>query len=324
MKRTKKLFAALLTAVMTLCMGTTAFAAGEKPTDTASVTIKKNYVAANAGTTSPAETFTLAQVGEGRVTDGDAAYAPDLGTITGASFAEGGAAKEGGAQADITVALPQYTSVGVYEYTLKEIAGTTAGVTYHNGNIILKVTVIQTEGGRLRVAAVHTEEADGEKNDTFTNTYSAGTLSVKKEVTGNLGDQDKYFTFKVKLEGEQGKTYAKSYAVAGGSYGGNPKSVKVGEEATFRLKHDDTISIANLPYGVKYIVTEEEADGYTTTKAGDAGDIRSEFATASFTNDKTGSVDTGIHLDSLPYILVLAAVAAAVAVLIVRRRRISD
>ena len=131
MKRTKKLFAALLTAVMTLCMGTTAFAAGEKPTDTASVTIKKNYVAANEGTTSPAETFTLAQVGEGRVTDGDAAYAPSLGTITGAAFAEGGAAKEG-AQADITVALPRYTSVGVYEYTLKEITGTTAGVTYHN------------------------------------------------------------------------------------------------------------------------------------------------------------------------------------------------
>jgi len=323
MKRTKKLFAALLTAVMTLCMGTTAFAAGEKPTDTASVTIKKNYVAANEGTTSPAETFTLAQVGEGRVTDGDAAYAPSLGTITGAAFAEGGAAKEG-AQADITVALPRYTSVGVYEYTLKEITGTTAGVTYHNGNIILKVTVIQTEGGRLRVAAVHTEEAGGEKNDTFTNTYSAGTLSVKKEVTGNLGDQDKYFTFKVKLEGEKGKTYAKSYAVTGSSYGGNPQSVKVGEEATFRLKHDDTISIANLPYGVKYTVTEEEADGYTTTKTGDAGSIGSPHSTASFTNDKTGSVDTGIHLDSLPYILVLAAVAAAVAVLIVRRRRISD
>lgn len=128
----------------------------------------------------------------------------------------------------------------------------------------------------------------------------------------------------MKLEGEQGKTYAKSYAVTGGSYGGNPKSVKVGEEATFRLKHDDTISIANLPYGVKYTVTEEEADGYTTTKAGDAGSIGSPHSTASFTNDKTGSVDTGIHLDSLPYILVLAAVAAAVAVLIVRRRRISD
>ena len=323
MKRTKKLFAVLLTAVMTVCMGATAFAADEKPTDTASVTIKKNYVAANKGTTSPAETFTLAQVEEGRVTDGDAESAPSLGTITGAAFAEGKASKEG-AQADIIVDLPQYTSVGVYEYTLKEIAGTTAGVTYHNGNIILKVTVIQAKGGRLRVAAVHTEEAGGEKNDTFTNTYSAGTLSVKKEVTGNLGDQDKYFTFKVKLEGEQGKTYAESYAVTGGSYGENPERVKVGEEATFRLKHDETISIANLPYGVKYTVTEEKADGYTTTKAGDAGSIRSELATASFTNDKTGSVDTGIHLDSLPYILVLAAVAAAAAVLIVRRRRISD
>ncbi|MCA5960155.1 hypothetical protein LC724_06170 [Blautia sp. RD014234] len=44
MKRTKKLFAVLLTTVTMLCMGTTAFAAEEDPanTDATSVTITKN------------------------------------------------------------------------------------------------------------------------------------------------------------------------------------------------------------------------------------------------------------------------------------------
>lgn len=97
MKRTKKLFAVLLATVTMLCMGTTAFAAEEDPanTDATSVTITKKYVAANEGTISPAETFTLTQQGDGVVTDGEAASAPALGAVTGAVFAEGAATEEG-------------------------------------------------------------------------------------------------------------------------------------------------------------------------------------------------------------------------------------
>lgn len=326
MKRVKQLFACLLALTMMFGLSATAFAreSGTTPTDQETVTIKKVYKLVGQGT-SPAETFTLEQVGNGIVTDGEATSAPHLGTITGAAFAEGAATVDG-TTGNITVALPEYTSVGVYEYTLEEVAGTTAGVNYYGKNIKLVVTVVNGNDGKLRIAAVHTEAVGEAKNDSFTNTYSAGTLNVSKTVKGNLGDKDKYFEFKVTLTGETGKTYGASYAVSGGSNTANPKTIKIGEgeEATFLLKDGETISIANLPYGVTYTVTETAVGGYTTTKTGDTGTINAADQTAAFTNTKTGDIDTGVYLDNLPYILVFAGVLAIAAVFVVRRRRFED
>lgn len=325
MKKTKKLLACLIAAATMFTMGSTAFAAEADTTytDQSTVTIKKAYKLANAETTSPAETFTLVQVGDGTVTDSEATSAPALGTITGATFAEG-AATVNGTTGEITVALPTYDHVGIYTYTLKEVNNNTAGVTYYGNNIKLVVTVIQGENGKLRVAAVHTE-SEGKKSDTFTNTYSAGKLNISKTVTGNLGDQSKYFEFKVTLTGESGKTYASSYAVSGGSNGSNPTSIKIGEETTFLLKHGETISIANLPYGVHYTVTETAANGYTTTKTGDTGNVNAAEQTAAFENSRTGEVDMGVNLTTLPYILVFAGVIViAGAAFITRRRRFED
>ena len=316
-----KKFIAILLALMLLGLSAASLAEGNtgEPTytDMTSVTVTKVYKLVGAGS-SPAETFTLEQVGVGRVTSGEATEAPALGTITGAAF-EAGAATEDGAKGEITIALPTYTNVGVYEYTLQEVAGTTAGVTYYGAQIRLVVTVINDETGNLRVAAVHTE-SDGAKSDTFANTYSAGTLNVTKTVTGNLGDKSQFFEFKVTLTGEEGKTYADSYAVSGGSYAGNPSSITIGEEATFYLKDGETLSIANLPYGVSYTVTEMAVEGYTTTKEGDSGSITAATQTAAFTNERTTTVDTGITTDSLPYVLLLGIVVLAGAVLFIKRR----
>ena len=310
----KKFVAILLTLMLVLGM-TAAYADAISDHETA--TIKKVYKLIGAGT-SPAETFTLEQVGNGVVKDGEAKTAPALVTIDGAAFAEG-AATGAGANGDIIVTLPKYDTVGVYEYTLKEKIGTTAGVTYYGNDIKLVVTVVNGDNGKLRVAAVHTEDEGKTKNDTFENTYSAGTLSVSKTVTGNLGDKDKYFEFKVILKGEDGKTYG-TYAVTDGSYATNPTSIKIGEETTFYLKDGDTINIANLPYGVTYSVTETAADGYTTTKSGDTGSINAASQTAAFTNTKTGSIDTGVTTESLPYVVLMGFVVLAGAALLLKRK----
>lgn len=316
-----KKFIAILLALMLLGLSAASLAEGNtgEPTytDMTSVTVTKVYKLEGAGS-SPAETFTLEQVGDGVVKSGEATTAPALGTIRGAEFNEGAASADG-AEANITITLPTYTNVGVYEYTLQEVAGNTAGVTYYGEKIRLVVTVINDETGNLRVAAVHTE-SDGAKSDTFANTYSAGTLNVTKTVTGNLGDKSQFFEFKVKLTGEEGKTYANSYTVSGGSYDSNPSSIEIGKETTFHLKHGETLSIANLPYGVSYIVTETAEEGYTTTKEGDSGSINAAAQTAAFTNDRTTTVDTGITTDSLPYVLLLGIVVLAGAVLFIKRR----
>lgn len=332
----KKLLSLGLAAMLAFGLATTSFAASEADAagsdttvsgttttvdttiDHSTVTVTKDYKLIGDGI-SPEETFTLEQVGDGTVTQSEATTAPHLGTITGANFAEG-AATVNGTTGEITIALPDYTSVGVYEYTLKEVDNKTAGVKYYNKDIRLVVTVINGEGGKLRIAAVHVE-SEGDKSDTFPNTYSAGSLKVTKTVEGNLGDKDKYFEFKVKLTGETGKTYADSFAVSGGSNKANPTSIKLGEETTFLLKHGETIHIENLPYGVTYTVTETAADGYTTKKVGDDGTINAAEQTAAFTNTKNGSIDTGVVLNNMPYILVLAVLAAGVAVFIIRKRR---
>lgn len=319
----KKFVAILLT--LMLVLGVSAAFATEVPpttaptyTDQETVTIQKAYKLTNAGTTSPAETFTLEQVGAGTVTKSEATSAPALGAITGATFAEGAATVDG-ATGDITVALPTYEKVGVYEYTLKEKDDNhTAGVTYRTATIKLVVTVINGENGKLRVAAVHTE-SEGKKSGTFENTYSAGTLKVSKTVEGNLGDENKYFEFKVTLTGETGKTYGASYAVSGGS-ASNPTSIKIGEETTFQLKHGETISIANLPYGVTYTVTETAAEGYTTSATGDTGTINAAEQTAAFTNTRNGEIDMGVTTENLPYVLLIGFVVLAGAALLLKRK----
>lgn len=317
----KKFVAILLTLMLVLGIGA-AVATEATPstdlTDHETVKIKKVYKLEGAGT-SPVETFTLKQVGDGTVTNGEATSAPALGTITGAAFAEG-AATANGTTGEITVALPEYTSVGVYEYTLQEVAGTTAGVTYYGETIKLVVTVVNGKNNDLlRIAGVHTESS-GVKSDTFENTYRAGTLNVSKTVTGNLGDKNKYFEFKVTLTGVEGKTYGDSYAVSGGSKDDNPKSIVIGQETTFMLKHGDTLSIANLPYGVTYTVTETAAAGYETTMTGDSGTIGAATQTAAFTNNKNGSIDTGVTTENLPYVLLIGFVVLAGAALLIKRK----
>ena len=324
MNMMKKITAAALALCLLLCCGIAAYAedtglGAPRFTDESAVAVTKVYRLVGDGS-SPAETFTLRQVGDGIVRDGEAAAAPALGSITGAAFAEG-AATENGAEGEIVIALPVYDKVGVYEYTLAEEAGANAGVTYYGGSIRLVVTVINDDAaGRLRIAAVHTENADGLKSDRFTNTYSAGALQITKAVTGNLGDREKYFPFTVTLTGERGVNYAETYAVIGGSCEDNPTAVRIGEAVTVYLKADDTLTIPNLPYGVAYTVEEDTPSDYTVTCTGDAGVIAAALQTAAFTNSKGGEPDTGISLDSLPYVPGLALAGVGAVALLCRRR----
>ena len=318
----KKFVAILLTLMLVLGIGAAvADEAPATPTDKEIVTIYKSYRNVNDNGISPEETFTVVQVEDGKVVDGEdkGKVAPHLGTITGATYADYGATTAG-AKLGITVELPRYDKVGVYEYTLQEKAGTTAGVTYYGQNIKLVVTVVNGENNDLlRIAGVHTESS-GDKTDTFENTYSAGTLKVSKTVAGNLGDKNKYFEFKVTLTGENGKTYGASYAVTGGSKDDNPKSIVIGQETTFMLKHGDTLSIANLPYNVTYTVTETADADYETTKTGDTGTISAAEQTAAFTNTKEGSIDTGVTTENLPYVLLIGFVVLAGAALLIKRK----
>lgn len=331
MKQNKleKLLAGVLS--IALAMGVSvmpAFAAsGETYADMDSVVIKKNYELANEGTFSPAETFSF-DIEADNVTDASDDITPEnmpMPTIGTVSYLRGEAGSTTKTK-EIKIDLPEYKSVGVYTYIIHEAAGNSAGVTYYGDAILLRVTVIEQDG-KLRIAAVHTEdpESTGEgKRDDFDNLYSAGELEVHKDVEGIMGNKDKYFEFRVQLTGEEGKTYQDSYAITGGSYDANPASIKIkpGEttEATFYLKDDDTIHIENLPYGVEYKVSETPVADYVTTETGTEGEVDEAVEQASFINTKGGTVDAGVVLDSAPYLFTLTG-AAGVGLLLTLRRR---
>lgn len=327
----KKLLALALTLVMVLSLSVTAFA--EEPhTDMNSVTISMTYEATNTGTTSPKEAFQFT-IARGSVTDAADGITQEnmpLPTIGSVQYAAGDAGNEATKKKDVTITLPEYTSVGIYTYTVTATPGTTAGVTYWAKPIKLVVTVIE-QNGKVRVAAIHTEDEGGRKSDAITNTYSAGSLAVTKNVTGNMGDRNQYFKITVTLTGEAEKTYAGSYPVSGGSKLVNGKNdaaastISIGTPTDFYLKHDETFTIANLPYGVTYTVVEEDYsnDGYTTTTTY-SDDTNKKIDTATdtvtITNDKDADVDTGIALDSLPYVLLLAVSVVGMAAFVMKKR----
>lgn len=327
--KAEKLLAGVLSVF--LAMGVSvmpAFAAsGETYADMDSVVIKKNYELANEGTFSPAETFSF-DIEADNVTDASDDITPEnmpMPTIGTVSYLRGEAGSTTKTK-EIKIDLPEYDSVGVYTYIIHEAAGNSAGVTYYGDAILLRVTVIEQDG-KLRIAAVHTEdpESTGEgKRDDFDNLYSAGELEVHKDVEGIMGNKEKYFEFTVQLTGEEGKTYQDSYAITGGSYDANPTSIEIkpGEttEATFYLKDDDTIHIKNLPYGVEYKVSETPVADYVTTETGTEGEVDAAVEQASFTNTKGGTVDAGVVLDSAPYLFTLTG-AAGVGLLLTLRRR---
>ena len=327
--KVEKLLAGVLS--ISLAMGVSvmpAFAAsGETYADMDSVVIKKNYELANEGTFSPAEMFSF-DIEADNVTDASDDITPEnmpMPTIGTVSYLRGEAGSTTKTK-EIKIDLPKYNSVGVYTYIIHEAAGNSAGVTYYDDAILLRVTVIEQDG-KLRIAAVHTEdpESTGEgKKDDFDNLYSAGELEVHKDVEGIMGNKEKYFKFTVQLTGEEGKTYQDSYAITGGSYDANPTSIEIkpGEttEATFYLKDDDTIHIENLPYGVEYKVSETPVADYVTTETGTEGEVDAAVEQANFTNTKGGTVDAGVVLDSAPYLFTLTG-AAGVGLLLTLRRR---
>ncbi len=344
----KKIVSLLLAFVLTISLSTVAFAAQNDQ----DAQFTKTYRITNEGTTSPAETFTFAFTAES-ITDSNSNLGvddmPEIPNST-VDFAEGAATTEG-TETDVSVALSEveWPGVGIYVYKVKEVAGSTAGVVYDEGDAYLKVTVAYDEGTDTYYTAFVTMALDDSDNNGitdvkaggFTNEYQAGKLEISKTVEGNMADPNAYFKVTVTLTGEAGKTYAESYSVTGGSYAGNPATINIGTPTDFYLRHDETITIANLPYGVTYSVVEadyttEEEGGYDAAKysvngsnaaelAEGATSVGEELDTASesvaITNSKGVVVDTGIGLDSLPYIMLLAIVFGAAVLFVMNKRR---
>lgn len=145
---------------------------------------------------------------------------------------------------------------------------------------------------------------------TITN-YKDGSLTVSKTVSGNRGDQNKDFTFTVKLTGSSSAGTAASdvddsFNTTKTDADGNATPGTIiftdGVSGEFTLKHGESITIQGLPAGIGYEVVEKEMDqnGYRTSGTGWTGEIPAGgTASAAFENyrhDSGGGDDDRIDL----------------------------
>lgn len=156
-------------------------------------------------------------------------------------------------------------------------------------------------------------------------------VTITKQVTGNIGDWNKSFRFTVsspypftaQLDLRDGAPTAQTVQGTG------PYTV------TVDLRHNDSVILNGVQLG-SVITVYEENGGYTATATWDeiAEDgavftktlpttVPDEPIVLTVTNNLTAQIETGVVLDSLPYILILAAVAL-VGVLLVTKRKNRD
>lgn len=335
----KKFLVTILALTFIMGMSGATFAqASDELTDQSSVPITKLFKLTNEGTISPAETFTF-NIERYNFSDSlygslDAVPLPYFvkDTDTGSISFNKGDATTAGFPNSISLQLPEYTHVGYYTYKLTETPGSTAGVTYDTRTLYLTVTVINGGSGLIRqVTSLYYFDSSKEKQklQNFENVFSAGNLAITKEVTGNLGEKDRYFKVTVTLTAPEGKNVLGAVGVSGGSNVNNPTVINFSKTATvdFYLKHGETITLSNIPYGVTYTAVEENVtgDGY---KAADYvfSDTNKTIDTAAdtvtITNNKDKDVATGISLDNLPYIMILV-IAAGGLIIFAKRKRIN-
>lgn len=203
----------------------------------------------------------------------------------------------------------------------------------------LKQTFVDDEIGTSGSVTVNKENSN--RSITFSNFYEKKTadVTITKQVTGLMGDTHKDFAFRI--TGLEGKGV----------------TLENGNLSNFTLTHNGSVTLKNVPMDTVFAVVETlGADsGYETKATGHdsfvtdasrtfyyklvlkdgkqvlmACDADGNNATEqnelaiTVTNHCTLKPDTGVLLDTLPYIVILAVVAGGGILLMLRKRRKED
>ena len=220
-----------------------------------------------------------------------------------------------------------------------------------NPKITIDRTDIMYSGGQIHIGAecqwnhaLQLKYSVTEGNNpevTITNSYTSNRadLTVTKTVTGNMADLGEDFTFQMTIDG----TYDATKITYKKGTDEGTLSELTGNK--FTLGNGESIVFSGIPAGANVTVTETDAGDYkTTVKVSDtpteavalaaetgSGDTKSGSVTISataqtiaFTNEKEIPVNTGVILDTLPYVLMLIAVGGGVVAFFLRKRHHDD
>lgn len=211
-----------------------------------------------------------------------------------------------------------------------------------SGYKLTKTLVDGVEGATAGSVTMNKEHSN--RSITFSNFYEKKTadVTITKQVTGLMGDTHKEFAFRITGLDSKGVTLENNN----------------GGLSNFTLTHNGSVTLKNVPMDTVFAVVETlGADSGYETKATGHDTAVTDGATRTFyyklvledgqqklvtcdaegntvkaqeglaitvTNHCTLKPDTGVLLDTLPYIVILAVVAGGVALLMLRKRRKED
>lgn len=210
-------------------------------------------------------------------------------------------------------------------YTVTELNATPN--TSHNGTWAVSACLTKDDNGAWNTTGTI---AAGSNSVAVKNKFDyTGTLTIAKVVAGNSGDmKNDEFTFTLTID----STFDCD------DIGSKMKSTDDPNVYTITLKHGESVMLTNIPYGATYSVEENAAATYETERTfaeylKDATDVDSTIMdgvinhakeVVTFTNTRQTEIPTGVSLDSLPYVLMLALAGAGLVLMIARKRRVED
>lgn len=108
-------------------------------------------------------------------------------------------------------------------------------------------------------------------NAEYTNKVKVGSVAFTKNIQGDNPDTSKYFTFKIEMRNIFGDTSDSEWKVYEGldfTVSGIQGVKKLGSEGTVDLKHGETLTIAGVPVGTEYRITETGSTSGTYSVSG--------------------------------------------------------
>lgn len=327
----KKTIRRLGALAMVLAMAVSVFAVSASAADAdadAKPTMKKDLVVANSNTSINGETFKF-EVTYDHMSDKTKYSEPKAGAVTAsdAVYAKG---ENGEKTFNLTIDEAKFEGPGEYYFKIKEVGGTTTGMTYSTQEKMLVVHIYGDGSAPTYYIIANNGEA---KNDgKFTNTYQAAkSLKIHKEVTGNMGDENKPFTANVTFTAPAGKTVNSDITYGEATI--KPTDWKQNDNSQLTvtvqvtLKHGTTndIEFVNVPYGVTCTVAEGDYsnEGYDAPEysTNNGGAVAAAAMTVTVTNHKETSTPGGVIMTIAPYALMVVLAGAFAVVFLTRRNR---
>lgn len=129
----------------------------------------------------------------------------------------------------------------------------------------------------------------------YTNKVKVGSVAFTKNIEGNNPDTNEFFTFKIEMRNIFGGTSDSEWKVYEGlnfTVSDIPGVKTLGGEGTVQLKHGETLTIAGVPVGTEYRITEIESGDYSVSSVDCSAGVAESSNMVSETNGFNAKLPT--------------------------------